>query len=484
MVRDGLAVVQDDGSCEQLEEKGSSRVSLPFCQLFGEAPSRRLQKIPYYDILWCERLADEPETSVCVTFVHGGVLRTMHVKVDCSDAAAASATDSANTDYCGQILQLAYTNGLAGLAVYVLVNPHGGTGDARSIYRKQIEPVLMAANAKVTMVETTYMGHATDLMRNLDITQYDTVVCCSGDGIPYEVINGFYARPDRGVAAFDKIAVTQLPCGSGNALSFSTHGTDNAFDATVSMLKAQKTKLDLMAVSQGTGLNSTTKLSFLSQCYGMIADADIGTEHLRWLGSVRFELGVIQKVLLRATYPCDLWVDYATDTKEQVREHFDEHFMAAAKPLGLNTKALELKFGDLNSPPPALWVKLDELVANTVNQVYVGKLPYVSKGTQFFPAALPNDHSMDLVMTTSKTSLLEAISVFTAVEKGTHVHDTKVYHAKIRGYRLVPRISSKGHYISVDGESFPFEAYQVEVLPGVLTGLLTDSRFVPTSFAP
>ena len=59
------------------------------------------------------------------------------------------------------------------------------------------------------------------------------------------------------------------------------------------MLKAHKTKLDLMAITQGS--EKITKLSFLSQCYGIIADSDIGTEHLRWLGPIRFELGVIQK---------------------------------------------------------------------------------------------------------------------------------------------------------------------------------------------
>ena len=476
IVLDGLAIMQDHAALLYNNEPDFDKLIFSYCRPYGGKTDKIPQKIRFVDVLWCEHEPEAASNCFNLTFVHQHTIVRMQVHVDIADF-----TDHDN-DISSYILSHAYTNGLIKPSIYVLLNPHGGTGLARSIYDKHIEKVLKAANADITFVETTYLGHATDLMRELDVSKYDIIVCCSGDGIPFEVINGFYSRPDKGVSAFNKLAVTQLPCGSGNALSLSTHGTDNAFDATVAMLKSQRTKLDLMAVTQGTGENATTRLSFLSQCYGMIADADIGTEHLRWIGSIRFELGVLQKVLLRATYPCELWIDYATDTKQQLREHYDDHLGVVAPISEILSLALNLKYPGLDSPPPTEWVKVDDQVASTLNQVYVGNLPYVSKGAQFFPAALPNDHLMDLIMTTSKSSIIDTFSAILAVEKGTHVHNSKVFHAKIRGYRLIPKINSKGHYISVDGESFPFEPYQVEVFPGILTGLLTDSKFVATSY--
>ena len=95
-------------------------------------------------------------------------------------------------------------------------------GHAKTIYKIKILPILQAARANVTYFETKYHGHATEIARELDVNDYDIIVCCSGDGIPHEVINGFYLRPDKGLLTFNKIAVTQLPCGSGNALSLST----------------------------------------------------------------------------------------------------------------------------------------------------------------------------------------------------------------------------------------------------------------------
>lgn len=475
IVADGLAIMQDDGALYTQDELG--QLLLTFCSPYGGKQKRFPRLIRYADILMCENAGEESASYVDLTFVHDGKIGSVRANVDSRDFGGDVG------DVSTYILSKAYTNGLVRPSIFVVLNPHGGTGLARTIYQNQIERVLKAANAQITLVETTYMGHATELMRELDVDKYDVVACCSGDGIPHEVINGFYSRPDRGASAFNKIAVTQLPCGSGNALSLSTHGTDNAFEATVAMLKAHRTKLDLMAVTQGTGLDANTKLSFLTQCYGMIADADIGTEHLRWIGSIRFELGVLQKVLRKATYPCDLWVDYATDTKQQLREHYDDHVQRPpTKNSSLTLSNFELKYPGLDSPVPNTWTKIDELVSSSVNQVYVGKLPYVSKGVQYFPAALPNDHTMDFIMTTSKSSLSETFSVFFAVEKGTHVNDNKVHHAKVRGYRLVPKIDSKDHYISVDGENFPFEPYQVEILPGIVTCLLTSSKFVPTSF--
>lgn len=35
-------------------------------------------------------------------------------------------------------------------------------------------------------------------------------------------------------------------------------------------------------------------LSFMSQTLGLMADADIGTDHLRWMGSTRFAYGYLR----------------------------------------------------------------------------------------------------------------------------------------------------------------------------------------------
>ncbi|KAI3404058.2 LCB4 [Candida oxycetoniae] len=390
-------------------------------------------------------------------------------------------------------------------SILVLINPHGGQGKAVKIYNEHIKPILQAAHCKITYQNTEYSGHAYEIARDLDIDQYDIIVCCSGDGIPHEVINGFYQRPDSGVEAFNNVIITQLPCGSGNALTLSTLGGSNHPEvATWLMLKSEPCKMDLMAVTQGTGENMSTKLSFLSQCYGIIADSDIGTEHLRWLGPVRFEIGVLQKVISGATYPCDLYVNYYTYDKYEIKQHVSQ-YVSSLERRGITSgsdssnsngggnnnddllyqvtlKDLKINSPNLDQPVPSTWEMLPSKITENLNILYVGKMPYVSKNAQFFPAALPNDGYMDMIITDShRTSMVNLSSILLNVESGTHINDDKVVHAKVNAYRLVPRMSAKNHYISIDGESFPFEKFQVEVLPKIMTGLLLNGKFTESA---
>lgn len=436
--------------------------------------------VPYHNILWCEPkegLAKIGE-AVLITYIdENKEIRNLITEV--SDIPPGN-------DATQWICKKSYPNGLMGMSALVIINPKGGKGKAANIYRKSILPVLQAAKVKVEYVETKYFRHAVDIAREMDINKYDIVLCCSGDGIPHEVINGFYQRPDKGVSAFNKLIVTQLPCGSGNALTLSTHGTSNPVISTLRMLKGTKAKLDLMGFTQGTGADKKTSLSFLSQCYGAISDSDIGTEHLRFLGAVRFEIGVTQYVLSRRVYPCDVYVDYYVEP-QGMQEHFQNHlnnYDLSKFPI-VTEESLKPKFDDLESPPPSNWIKIDDALTSKLNIFYIGKMPYVSADTQFFPAALPDDGAMDLVITTTNSSVVSLAKILTLLDTGTHVDHDEVLHAKVKAYRLVPKIprSDKAkHYLSIDGEDFPFEAFQTEVFPSVLTILLQDGEYVETSF--
>jgi len=48
--------------------------------------------------------------------------------------------------------------------------------------------------------------------------------------------------------------------------------------------------IDLLSILQG----GKRTFSFLSQCVGLMADLDLGTEHLRWMGSTRFVYGFLR----------------------------------------------------------------------------------------------------------------------------------------------------------------------------------------------
>jgi sphingosine kinase len=57
-------------------------------------------------------------------------------------------------------------------------------------------------------------------------------------------------------------------------------------------------KADLFAITQ----NGKTTYSFMSQALGLMADLDVGTENLRWMGDTRFLVGLLRGGELLFTY--------------------------------------------------------------------------------------------------------------------------------------------------------------------------------------
>ena len=49
-------------------------------------------------------------------------------------------------------------------------------------------------------------------------------------------------------------------------------------------------KVDVFSVTQG----GKRSISFMSQSLGLMADLDIGTENLRWMGDARFVFGFVR----------------------------------------------------------------------------------------------------------------------------------------------------------------------------------------------
>lgn len=449
-----------------------------FLGCISMSPSEPQTHILFKNILWCSSV-DTDDNSFDISYVveHNESVSVHHLTVELPMLA-----DQSKDDMVKHILKQAYGDSKVQPSVLIVLNNHGGQGHALSLYNNEILPVLSAAHVDITFMEIKHSKHGVEIGREVDIDKFDILACCSGDGIPHEVINGMYERPDR-VTAFEKLAIAQLPCGSGNAFSLSTHGSNKPGIAAFHMLKLTRARLDVMAVTQGTDSNEKTSLSFLSQAYGVIADSDIGTEHLRWMGAIRFELGVAHKVLTKAKYPCDLYVSYATKENDEILEHVASHLQNPPVQKPISEESFQLKYPGLDQPPPSTWEKVPSSTTDNLNIFYVGNMPYMLSDAQFFPAALPDDGHMDLVITNTSTPFFTMVKLLTSVDSGGHVHSPHTHHAKISGYRLVPRMTGGlKHYISVDGENFPFEAFQVEVLPRIVTVLLDRGEFVKTQF--
>lgn len=432
--------------------------------------------IPFENVLWAE-IVNSNEASVKLSYARD-INDDKSKYVNTMDTVVFKAENDSINTICKTILSKAYPEGCRKKKkLLILINPHGGQGRAHSIYKQHCEPMLNMAKCSIEIISTTHRYHAQEIAKDLDLDKYDGIICCSGDGIPHEVLNGFAERTDY-LTALKTMPICQLPCGSGNSMAVSLNGNPSPTRAALCIVKGRKMPIDLMSFNQ----KNNTKLSFLSQNYGVVADADLGTEHMRWMGGARFTVGAVMKCISKKPYPCEVYVKYAHENKNNVRNHFHSFLQTSksetnvvtnnvdsaasstnTEPHGSNstTTNIPLKYGTTDDKLPDDWQKLDK---PNMGVFFVGKMPWVSADALIFPATLPTDGTIDMVHWDSSIGRLKALSMFTKVQTGQHFESPEVSYSKVEAYRLVPHIDG---YLSIDGESFPCEPFQVEVLPSL-----------------
>ncbi|KAJ5127185.1 hypothetical protein N7448_007964 [Penicillium atrosanguineum] len=372
--------------------------------------------------------------------------------------------------WVNKLLVQAYGTAQRRRRIKVLVNPFGGKGTAASLYQTYAAPIFAAARCQVDVQKTEYRGHAIEIAEQLDIDAYDAIVCCSGDGLPYEVFNGLGKR-SNGREALAKVAVALLPCGSGNGMTWNCLGTGSVSIAALGLVKGQSAPLDLVSITQG----DTRTLSFLSQSFGIVAESDLGTDHVRWMGAQRFTYGFLVRLLKRTIWPCDLHIKVEIDDKQAIKDHYATFAAREVDPKAdkLRLKAAEqspalpeLQYGTVQSELPSDW---EPVPGETMGNFYAGNMAIMSKDTNFFPASLPDDGLMDIVTIDGTVSRTTSLKMMNEISTGGFFDMPDVTIRKATAFRLVPH--EKEGYISIDGEQVPFEALQAEIHRGLGTTL-------------
>jgi sphingosine kinase len=407
--------------------------------------------------------------------------------------------------FIATLMSRAYGQAVPRKRAYVLVNPHAGPGGADKKFAREVRPIFEAARMPLTVVTTTHTGHAVTLCKEMDIDAHDVVVACSGDGLPHECFNGLAERPDA-KRALGKMPVVLIPCGSGNAMACNLYGTHKPSLSALAIVKGVRTPLDLVSITQG----DRRFISFLSQAFGLVADLDLGTEHLRWMGSTRFTVGFMWLVFQKRQYPCDIAVKVEIGDKLAVKEHYQTRTGSAvdAEGAGAGSAAQQsdkgtdvagavtpamnddgddglppLRYGTVTDKIPEGW---DLIPAEKMGNFYCGnvscssrysqvdnqhadfsQMAYMAPDANFFAGAMPNDGLMDMVTADGDISPLKAIQMQLGVENGHFFDNPLVNYQKVSAYRLTPRDQDKNAYISIDGEAVPFEPFQAEVHQGL-----------------
>ncbi|KAM7035351.1 LOW QUALITY PROTEIN: sphingosine kinase 1 [Acridotheres tristis] len=355
----------------------------------------------------------------------------------------------------------------------VLLNPQSGSGRALDDYQAVVQPMLAEADITTTVFVTERPHHAHEKVRDEDLSQWDTLVVMSGDGLLFEVVNGLMERPDWKEAMKKPLCI--LPGGSGNALAASINyyaGYDHVAkkklltNCTFILCKGLYTQMDLVSLSTASGKRF---FSFLGFGWGFISDVDIDSEKYRWLGNARFTLGTLQCLAKLRVYQGRLsYLPMATeqgsspvprDPRAPVTNGHIPQPAGTDAPGSLPPDSLLVPLGQ---PVPAHWTVVPEEEFVLVYAIYQSHL-----GTNLLmaPAARLHDGCIHLFYMKAGISRLTLLKLFLAMSRGTHLdlNCPHLCYVPVRAFRLEPRVAAG--IMTVDGEALACEPVQGQVHP-------------------
>jgi sphingosine kinase len=174
--------------------------------------------------------------------------------------------------------------------------------------------------------------------------------------------------------------------------------------------------LDLCSVSY----DDHRYFSFLSQNYGITAYADLGTEHLRWMGDTRSIVGLLQEIFARHSYKIQAAIQVVESDKRKIQlEYRDAYLHETRFPVSELDGEVKDTIPPLNEPVPKDWLMIDD----DISFFLASKVPLLSRGMLSHPCALPNDGNIDLLMIRGSPSISKQLEVFTKVETGQHMNN-------------------------------------------------------------
>lgn len=263
---------------------------------------------------------------------------------------------------------------------------------------------------------TEHQGHALEIARDIDIDAYDAIVTVSGDGVIHEVINGFLQRSDAR-EAIKKVPLGIIPAGTSNSLCISMLGEKLGFNpihTTLQVIKGRPLAIDICSVTY----QDQRFFSFLSHSFGIAAYADLGTEHMRWMGDTRTVVGLLQEIFSNKKYKVEASILIAESDKKKLKENCRASIKASVwTPVNTSIGAVIDTIPPLSEPVPESWTTIKD----DISFFLTSKVPLLNRGMLSHPCASPNDGLIDLLMVRSGKSFANQLNVFTSIDTGKHI---------------------------------------------------------------
>mmetsp|Transcript_10705 Transcript_10705/g.11659 ORF Transcript_10705/g.11659 Transcript_10705/m.11659 type:complete len:498 (-) Transcript_10705:179-1672(-) len=325
--------------------------------------------------------------------------------------------------------------------ILVFVNPVSGKKRAVKVWRS-VSQVLKHTNCQIDVHETQRKDDARDRVHDMAIGDYDVVVTVSGDGLIHEVINGVMTRSDH-EDFWEHTQLGVLPGGSANAMAkciCATAGEEfSALHSAFLIAKGGSSPLDLTKLdTQKNGM----VYSFMSFTWAYIAECDLWSEHLRWIGNARFELYGFYRALALNKYQAKFSWTTQNDSDLTLSDSLTDD-----------------------------WETIDDTFINILNM----NIPYVASWSEVAPRARMDDRTNECIISHGKNCGRGKLAKFllTQMDDGSWIKDGEVaknsgvWATKATSWRFIPDEPERS-IMSIDGEPYDSQVVHATIMPSAI----------------
>ena len=182
--------------------------------------------------------------------------------------------------------------------------------------------------------------------------------------------------------------------------------------------------------------------SVLTFAWGFIADLDIESEKIRFVGEARFELWAVLRILFLRIY----------------KGRFS--YLPACK---VDDKSRAITMPSITDPVPADW----EVVDDDFVLFWASTVPYASATTKQSPNSHLQDGVFQIMIVRTGLSRIQMIRILLASDSGAHVNLPGVEFVDCVAYRLEPE--TPGSFNDIDGEVVEAGPIQGNILPRAIS---------------
>jgi len=322
----------------------------------------------------------------------------------------------------------------------LLMNPHAGTGTAQQMYETVVQPMWEQAGLDHDVYPTTGAGHAKSLMVTHQdlLSTYEAIVTMGGDGILFEVMQGIHQRSDS-MDILRQISFGIIGTGTSNGLMKSIlHESQEPYgilEMSFLICRGRITPMDLSTYQITT--NPTTSygslIGFLSYSYAFIADVDIESELLRFLGYIRIIIWTVWRLLALRTYKVRL--SYLPPPVPKTST--STTIVATLPPLP-----------KITDPTPSEW----KVIEDDIILIWVCQTTHTSYDVFSSPFSKLNDGLFHILLIRKSCSRYNLLKFLLQLEHGTHIHTKGVEIIPCVAFRLEPLEGKWRSFNDVDGE--------------------------------